>query len=383
MSEKDRPNRAIWVAIIAGALTLCGTINSSSGPSNLPIAITETASPPTPTFPIGRVVYDGPVYIRREPCNEHILAAFSPGKEFAVTGRYTTPEGQDWLRIQLYPPIQGFTDGWIRGDFVEVTGDTLVTFSLAQCKPFATPPPTETISPAITSTASLVEMAVLNVQSKAQPDGRIIKTADLSITALDLGSLQITSPAAIKLGESSVIRLTIDLDSALTGLPRVPVPTLKANDLGYVLEFTGRFQIDPVIIAELNGVTFDIVSDRQPGKSVISSSHVEWFWNVTPKSGGKQSLVLVISVPVLIDQTGNTPSTQILKDVFIEIEMEAAATSIPLSSRIREQLVENVTAIVVAVLSLIGVLAGVYVTYQNNRKSKVVSSTTKRKPRKK
>lgn len=263
-----------------------------------------------------------------------------------------------------------------------MTGDTLVPFVLSQCNPFTTPPPAEVTIPANTPTASPVEMAVLNVQSELQSDGKIKKTADLSITPLDLGSLQITSPATIKLGESSVIRLTIALDSALTGLPRVPVSTLEANDLGHVLEFTGRLQIDPVIIAELNGVTFDIVSDGYPEKPV-TSSHVEWIWNVTPKSGGKQSLVLVISVPVLIDQTGNTPSTQILKNVLIEIEVEATATSIPLSVRIREQLIENVTAIVVALLSLIGVLVGVYVTYQNNRKSKAVSPTTKRKPRRK
>jgi hypothetical protein len=329
------------------------------------------------------VIYDGPVYVRREPCNEPIIATFRPGTEFAVTGRYTTPEGQDWWRIQFPIPIQGYLDGWIRGDLVEVIGDTLVPFFLAQCKPFATPPPTETTSPAITSTASPVEIAVLNVQSAAQSDGSIKKTADLSITALDLGSIQITSPAAIKLGESSVIRLTIAPTSALIALPSVSVSTVEANDLGYVLEFSDRLQIDPVMIAELKGVNFEIVSDGYPEKPVTSSLPVEWIWNVTPKSGGKQILILVISVPILIDQTGNNPSSQLLKNVPIEIEMETAATAVALGSRIREQLVENVTAIVVAVLSLIGVLAGVYVTYQNNRKSKVVSPTTKRKPRKK
>ena len=383
MSEKDRPNRAIWVAIIAGALTLCGTITSASGPSDLPNSITETASPPTPTLPIARVVSDGSLWVRQGPCNQPILGTVLPGKEFVVTGRYTTPEGHDWWRIKLFPAIRGFVDGWILGDLVEVTGDTLVPFFLAQCKPFATPPPTETTSPVITSTASPVEIAALNVRSEAQSDGSIKKTADLSITAVGLGSLQITSPATIKLGESSVIRLTIAPASALIDLPKVSVPTLEAKDLGYVFEFSDRLQIDPVLIAELKGVNFDIVSDGYPEKSVTSSLPVAWIWNVTPKSGGKQILVLVISVPLLIDQTGNSPSAQLLKNLPIEIEMEAAATSITLSSRIREQLVENVTAIVVAVLSLIGVLAGVYVTYQNNRKSNVVSPTTKRKTRKK
>jgi hypothetical protein len=108
---------------------------------------------------------------------------------------------------------------------VEVTGDTLVPFFTAQCKPVATPPPTETTSPIITSTVT---------------DGSIKKTADLSMTALDLGSLQITSPAAIKLGESNVIRLTIAPVSALIDLPSVPISTQEAKDLGYVLEFSDR-----------------------------------------------------------------------------------------------------------------------------------------------
>jgi hypothetical protein len=266
---------------------------------------------------------------------------------------------------------------------VEVTGDTLVPFFLGQCKPFATPAPAETTSPAISSTASLVEIAALNVRSEVQSDGSIKKTADLSMTAVDLGSLQITSPAIIKLGESSVIRVTITPASALLDLPRVAVPTLEAKDLGYVFEFSDQLHIDPALIADLKGVNFDIVSDGYTEQPVTSLSPVTWIWNVTPKSGGKQILVLLIAVPVLIDRTGNRPSAQLLRRVPIEIEMEAGATSIPLNLRIREQLIENVTAIVVAVLSLIGALAGVYVNYQNNRRSKVVSPTTKRKSRKK
>jgi len=401
MSEKDRPNTAIRVAIIAGVLILCGTIITVMRPpllqqlfNNTPFETTilpTSTSTFTPLVAIAKVVADSNVIIRVGPCYQEPLAQIEPGMVFPVTGWYRSPQGEEWVRIQIRKENGLLLEGWVRSDLVEVTNSDLVSRVSSSCPPTKTPTPMEITIPASTLTASPVELAVLNVQSEVQSDGRIKKTADLSITPLGLGSLQITSPATMKLGESSVIHLTITPDSTLIDLPRVSVSTLSANDPGYVLEFSDRLQIYPVMIAELKGVNFDIVSDGYSEKPVTSSLPVAWIWNVTPKSGGKQTLVILISIPVVIDQTRNKVSAQTLKNVPIEIEVEAAATPItlstptplPISLRIREQLIENITAIVVAVLGLIGVLAGIYVTYQNNQKSKVVSPTTKRKPRKK
>ena len=262
---------------------------------------------------------------------------------------------------------------------------------------------TYTPFPTYTPTANPVEIAVLNINSEVQADGTVKNTADLSIAPLGLGTLQLASPATMKLGESGVIRLTITPDSALVDLPKVTVPTVSASDPGYVLEFSDRLQIYPVMIAELKGVNFEIASDGRPEKPVTSSLPVEWIWNVTPKSGGKQTLILAVSVPVIVDQTRDVVSAQTLKNIPIEIRVEVTATPIPSQTpqptqtpiptltptplpaitRLGEQLIENASAIVVAIIGLIGVLAGAYVAYLNIKKPKAATSTVKGKTKKK
>jgi len=86
-------------------------------------------------------------------------------------------------------------------------------------------------------------------------------------------------------------------------------------------------------------------------------------------------------------------SAQTLKNIPIEIQVEGTATPIPsqtpspvltatpisATSRIREQLIENSSAIVVAMIGLIGTLVGAYVFYANNRKTNKSTSVAKRK----
>lgn len=232
--------------------------------------------------------------------------------------------------------------------------------------------------PPIVSTASPAEIAVLNVRSEIQPDGTIKKTADLSVVPLGLGSLQLISPATMKLGESDVIRLTITPDSAFVGLSVVPVPTISTSEPGYIFRFSERLQIYPVMRAELKGVNFEITSDGYSEKPVTSALPVEWIWNVTPKFAGKQTLILTISIPVIIDQTHNIVSAQTLKNIPIEIYVENEVIA-----RIREQLIENVSGIVVAIIGLFGALVGAYLTYRKVKESEAGKSTTKAKSNKK
>jgi hypothetical protein len=236
-----------------------------------------------------------------------------------------------------------------------------------------------------------VEIAMLNITSEAQSDGTVKDTANLSISSLGFGSLQMTSPATIKLGESGVIHLTITPDSVLTDLPRAGVPTKSATDPGYVFEFSDRLQIYPIMTAELMGVNFDIGSDGKPEKPVTSSLPVEWYWVVTPKSSGEQTLILEISIPVIIDQTRFTVSALTLKNIPIEIKVEVTATPLPthtpsptmtptplpVITRIGRQLTENAIGIVLAILGLITALVGLYAAYLK------ISKPPKGKPRKK
>jgi hypothetical protein len=171
---------------------------------------------------------------------------------------------------------------------------------------------------------------------------------------------------------------------------------VSASAPEYVLEFNDRLQIYPVMIAELKGVNFEIESDNRPEKPVTSDMPVEWIWNVTPLSAGKQTLILVISVPVIIDQTHDVVSAQTLKNIPIEIQVEVTPTPIPSETpkptqtpiptstptplppiaRIGEKLIDNISAVVVAIIGLVGVLAGAYVTYINAQKSKATKSAT-------
>jgi hypothetical protein len=250
--------------------------------------------------------------------------------------------------------------------------------------------------PTATPRINPVEIAVLNINTTTQTDGTIKNTANLSINPMGIGTLQLTSPKDIKLGDSSVVRLTITPDSVLAGLPKVTAPTLSGIGQGYVLEFSDSLQIYPVMIAELKGVNFEIESDNHPEKPVISSMPVEWIWNITPLSAGKQTLILAISVPVIIDQTRDVISAQTLKNIPIEIQVEVSPTPkptqtpistftptpLPPIARIGEKLIENSSAVIIAIIGLIGVLAGIYVTYINAQKTKATKPATRKAKKK-
>jgi hypothetical protein len=279
--------------------------------------------------------------------------------------------------------------------------------------------PTMTMTFAIKSSqakTSLVEIALIHIKSINYGDGRVINTAQLSIDPLGLGSMRVTSPSVIKLGESSVIRLLISPDSILSHLPKVAAPILSANAPNYAIEFNDRLQIYPIMTAELQGLNFDIVSTGNPSKPVTSNLPVEWVWNVAPKSSGRQTLTLVISVPVILDNTQGIASALALKDIPIEIQVEVTTTplpsntpqpsstltpsktpsltltpsptststptltptSIPVITRIGDQIINNVAVIIGAIITLIGVLV---TAYWSNKKPKENSSQTNGKPK--
>lgn len=247
-----------------------------------------------------------------------------------------------------------------------------------------------------------VEIAVLNVHTITLPNGAIQNSAELSVSPLGLGSLKLTSPSTIKLGESSIIRLEIRPDSILENLPKVSAPTISVNSPEYVLEFSDRLQIYPVMTSELKGVNFEIESDNRPEKPVISYMPVEWIWNITPLSAGKQTLILVISVPVIINRNYDVASAQILKNIPIEIQVVVTPSPIPSETptptqtpiptltptplppiaKISEKLTENISLIVVAIIGLIGVLVTAYVARVNGKPSEVVTPTASKSKKK-
>lgn len=140
----------------AHMVTITPTFTATPTQTATPIPPTETATPtktprptntPTPLIPTAKVIGEGAVNIRSGPCNHPKLTEATPGMKFPVTGRYTSPGGENWWRIQYSTRTGILVEGWIWGYRVEVTGDTLVPFVVEQCPPFATATPTKTSTP--------------------------------------------------------------------------------------------------------------------------------------------------------------------------------------------------------------------------------------------
>lgn len=174
------------------------------------------------------------------------------------------------------------------------------------------------------STIKPVEMIVFNIKSQVQANGTVKYTAQLSLDPLEYGDLQLTTPLKINLGESRIVRLVISPDSALSDLPRVPILSSDAPD--YSFEYNNRIKIYPVMIAELSGINFRVNPNGPLERTVTSILPVEWLWSVTPTEAGKQSLLLNISIPIVIDQTTKEISVQPLQNIPIQVFVEVTAT---------------------------------------------------------
>ncbi len=291
---------------------------------------------------------------------------------------------------------------FISGDILFGIGISETSFSTPDISnypwviPITGPTDPNTPTPYTKQIAS-VEMAVLNITTEILADGTIRKTADLSIEPLGIGTLQLTTPIKMKIGESYVISLAITpTGNIITPTPPVKVltPTIlvpvTAGGSDGVFEYSDTLQIYPVMAAELTGVNFEIVSDGHSERPITSSSTTEWTWNITPKIGNKQTLILVISVPVIIEKERDLISVQALKNIPIEVHVELTETPpsthspqptqtpiptltptpIPPIKRICDKLIENIAMIVTAVIGLAGVIITAYVAYLAIKKSK-------------
>ena len=282
-----------------------------------------------------------------------------------------------------------------------------------------TPNPSSTISP----TAAIVRLAVLNIISEQLSDGTFKNTAELSISPLGIGSFELANPSKMKFGESKIVRLVIDPNPVLirptpyVTLTPLPLATGQSSLMFYAFERTrvsaemtrnsnslvkinNEVQIYPVMRAELTGINFEIMSDGFPEKPVISSSSIEWLWTITPKSGGSQSLVLQISIPIIVvtDIRSIKPLASIPFEVVVEggpalqpsstITASPTSTSsptptltptpLPLIVRVGENLVTNSSVLLIAMIGLIGVLITAGVNYAVN-KNKVSEAGTEAK----
>jgi serine/threonine protein kinase len=314
---------------------------------------------------------------------------------------YSTVLASERQRSPIRFLIAGVIAGTIIALSLVATGIGFLPGAVQPSRESPTPPVLFLPDLTSTSTESVVtpditpaKLAALNIKAELQGDGTVKTTVQLSIDPLGVGDLQLIAPARIKLGESGIVRLSIIPDPAFTNLPRVEpallsiyAPDLAANP-EYVLEFSEQIQIYPLMQAKLVGEHFTIVSDDQPLKPVVSSSPVEWTWLVTPKAGGKQTLILYISIPVLIDEKKEELSSKPLRNIPIEVLVEVTPTPepsptptltptptstptptpLPIARRIGNQLINNSSPILVAVFGLLGTILTVYGASQNSKR---------------
>ena len=230
-----------------------------------------------------------------------------------------------------------------------------------------------------------VAIAVLMIKSEIQADGTIKSIANLSITPLGLGMAEVTAPSILQRGESGVVRLKITPDSALGKLPQVTVTPSFTGAPTHTLAFSDTLQVYPVMSAKLIGVNFEIISDGHTDKPITSGLATEWCLNVVPKDSGQQILLLMISIPVIIDPTQNTRSAYSLKNIPIEIRVVEAPTSTPLPTptprptieRIGEKLIENTPSVLAAVLVFIGTILTVFASIQNSKRQATIEHLRK------
>jgi hypothetical protein len=147
-ASRVQENPTIEVQVHLVNFTSTPTTEPSPTDTNTPVPPTATrtlvlpTSTPTSLGPMLKVIGNDAVNIRSGPCNQPILTQATPGMQFPLSGRYTSPGDENWWRIQVPTQTGALIEGWIWGGRVEVTGESLVPLVGAQCPSFATATPT-------------------------------------------------------------------------------------------------------------------------------------------------------------------------------------------------------------------------------------------------
>lgn len=199
----------------------------------------------------------------------------------------------------------------------------------------------------------------------------------LSITPVGLGNYQITFPKKIILGQSGIIDLIVVHPDV--SISHSKSPSNSSQNLSMEI-FQDTVEIYPLMKAELTGSKeFDIAPSGNSEKAVLSTSHTQWKWIVTPKTIGNQVLLLTISLPIMVD---DEPSEYGLKSLSLMITVEdlplsvPASTSLPtpthipsLSEQIRGSALDSVGTITIALATIITTILAVLKFREDKKKN--------------
>ena len=208
-------------------------------------------------------------------------------------------------------------------------------------------------------------------QGTPQPDGTVHTTARVTAEGdLGLGQIDLAYPDKMFLNETATIVLRISPAQQLTSLTPVPVP-VKTPDLpSFVYKFSGNIQLYPMMIAELRALQFTIDKPGPIRRNIESSNTtIEWRWLSSPRATGRQDLAIELSIPTIVNGVLSELSTSVLQDLTLVIQVQPPAPTPPppFLTRVGDSIVNNMGAIAVALIGLIGTLIGILVKTRSDQ----------------
>lgn len=272
----------------------------------------------------------------------------------------------------------------------------------ASCLPppayvISTPTPAVTILPA--------EVAVLNIKTEVTQDGSSLTTAELSISPIGKGDLEIVAPMEMLVGETRTVKVTITPENAVVGTatpnltptPHGAIAQIAATRQAQFVATQQALEMYPLMIAELKGLNFQVLPNIPSEKLVTTDSVVEWLWAISPSAAGEQVLLFTLSTPVVMGQNREIKSTLQITSLEIKImvlpndisgavatdfptatpvptitlapTLTPTATKIPTGERIQEKLIDNAGIIAVAIIGFLGVALTGYLQYIATKKA--------------
>jgi len=210
-------------------------------------------------------------------------------------------------------------------------------------------------------------ITVVDIQQSKQPDGSIKTTANVTAEDnLGIGQMEVASPDTMLMGETRTIRLRISPSTALASSTPVAAPGKTPDLPNFVYRFSGNVQLYPVMIAELRTLAFEVDKPGPIRRGITPNIPATWDWIIGPRSPGRQELAIEISIPAVVNGVDSELTT--LQDVPIAIVVQSPTpTPVSVATRLGESITNNASAIVVALIGLIGTLIGILVKMKSDQ----------------
>lgn len=216
-------------------------------------------------------------------------------------------------------------------------------------------------TPVATTTMPSPQTEVAEVSYLPKEDDTKLDSEKWEFSSYYIGTVEWSYPKEMSVNESASLRLAIIPNNELVNLYKL---SSKDNEVPKYFYINEKLQLGTIANATLTGINFSIDTDVDSKKSLDGFTPAEWFWNISPRGEGKQSLILHITIPVVLD---NINERLLELNLPIEFNVIDNPTATPIvmspSERVSEELVRNSSNILIAVIGLFGVILTAVFTY--------------------